>query len=95
MQLAALAAILLAILWLQNWIYRKYALQDVHYRCYLSRDQVYEGDEIELIEELENRKWLPLPWFKTEITASRWLDFAGAQSQLTDKSRFVPSFFCF
>lgn len=93
MQLLALAAVLLVILSVQNWLYSKYALRNVHYRCYLSRDQVYEGEEIELIEELENRKWLPLPWFKTEITTSRWLDFAGTQSQLTDKSRFVPSFF--
>lgn len=93
MQLLAIAAVLLLILGFQNWLYRKYALQNVRYRCYLSRNQVFEGEEIELVEELENGKWLPLPWFKTEITASRWLDFAGAQSQLTDKSRFVPSFF--
>ncbi|MGI5892968.1 MAG: DUF58 domain-containing protein [Candidatus Merdivicinus sp.] len=93
MQLFAIAVALVIILGIQNWVYRKYALQNVKYRCYLSKDQVFEGEEIELIEELENRKWLPLPWFKTEITASRWLDFAGTQSQLTDKSRFVPSFF--
>ncbi|HIT09550.1 MAG TPA: DUF58 domain-containing protein, partial [Candidatus Merdivicinus faecavium] len=93
MQLLAIAAVLLVILALQNWVYRKYALQNVHYRCYLSRDQVFEGEEIELVEEIENRKWLPLPWFKTEITVSRWLDFAGEQSQVSDKSRYVPSFF--
>ena len=93
MQLLAIAAVLLVILSLQNWVYRKYALQNVHYRCYLSRDQVFEGEEIELVEEIENRKWLPLPWFKTEITVSRWLDFAGEQSQVSDKSRYVPSFF--
>ncbi len=93
MQLLAIAAVLLGILALQNQIYRKYALQNVHYRCYLSRSQVFEGEEIELVEEIENRKWLPLPWFKTEITVSRWLDFAGEQSQVSDTSRYVPSFF--
>ena len=93
MEVMALALVCLLAVWLQNRLYRKNAFKGLTYRCYLSRDQVFEGEEIELIEEIENRKWLPLPWFKSEITASRWLEFAGAQSQLTDRQRFVPSFF--
>ena len=93
MEVMALALICGLAIWLQNYIYRKNAFRGLKYRCYLSQDQVFEGEEIELIEEIENRKWLPLPWFKSEITASRWLEFAGAQSQVTDRQRFVPSFF--
>ena len=63
------------------------------YHCELSRDEAEEGDQIELIETVVNKKWLPIPWLKSEITTSKWLDFAGAQSIVTDQSRFVPSFF--
>ena len=93
MEVIALALICLLAVWVQNRLYQKNAFKGLTYRCYLSKDQVFEGEEIELIEEIENRKWLPLPWFKSEITVSRWLDFAGAQAQLTDRQRFVPSFF--
>lgn len=93
MEFIAVGVAILAIFALQNYLYQKYAFRDLDYRCYLSTDQACEGDEIELIEEVRNKKWLPLPWFKSEITTSRWLDFAGAQSVVSDQTRFVPSFF--
>ena len=52
-----------------------------------------EGDEIALIEEVENRGFLPLPWLKAELTSSKWLEFADSQSLVTEETRFVPSFF--
>lgn len=93
MEFLALAAVLLGVIVLQNWLFQHKALEHLEYRCYLTADQVFEGDEIELVEELANKKWLPIPWLKSEITTSRWLDFAGAQSVVSDQSRFVPSFF--
>lgn len=93
MEFIAVGAAILVIFVLQNHIYKKYAFQNLEYSCRLSTDQACEGDEIELIEEIRNKKWLPLPWFKSEITTSRWLDFAGAQSVVSDQTRFVPSFF--
>ncbi|MDD6034152.1 MAG: DUF58 domain-containing protein [Oscillospiraceae bacterium] len=93
MEFLAVAAMILLLFALQNTLYKKYAFRNLEYHCTLSTSQACEGDEIELIEEIRNKKWLPLPWFKTEITTSRWLDFAGAQSVVTDQNRFVPSFF--
>lgn len=93
MEFLALLLVIAAVFVLECLLYRKYAFAHFDYNCYLSTNEAYEGDEVELIEEISNRKWLPLPWLKSEITTSRWLDFAGAQSVVTDKSRFVPSFF--
>ena len=76
-----------------NLLYKKYWDKNLYYACKFSVDEAYEGDEIELVETMTNRKLLPLPWAKTEITTSAYLDFAGSQSIVTDKSRFVPSFF--
>lgn len=86
--------ILTGVLWrLQSFVYRRYGLKHVEYNSYLSATEAYEGDEIELVEEIVNRKALPLPWLKSEITTSKWLSFAGSQSAVTDQTRFVPSFF--
>ena len=63
------------------------------YECRFSTDEAFEGDEIELVETVTNNKWLPIPWAKTEISTSKWLDYAGSQSVVTDQTRFVPSFF--
>lgn len=93
MEFIAVGAAILVIFVLQNHLYKKYAFKNLEYSCTLSTDQACEGDVIELIEEIRNKKWLPLPWFKSEITTSRWLDFAGAQSVVSDQTRFVPSFF--
>ncbi|HIT94867.1 MAG TPA: DUF58 domain-containing protein [Candidatus Faecivivens stercoripullorum] len=93
MEFAAIAVVLVGLFLLQNQLYKQYAFKNIHYSCTLSCNECYEGDEIELIEEIVNRKWLPLPWLKAEITTSRWLSFAGAQSGVTGETRFVPSFF--
>lgn len=93
MELVALLIVFLVAVTIQNRLFSHVAFRNLHYSCELSTDEATQGDEIELIETIENRGWIPAPWLKTEITASRWLDFAGSQSSVTDQKRFVPSFF--
>lgn len=93
MEFIALIVIIAVAIIVQNNLYSKYGLKNVHYNCYFSTIEAYEGDEIEIVEEISNRKLLPLPWLKAEISTSKWLDFAGTQSVITDKTRFVSSFF--
>ncbi len=93
MEFLALLLIVLVVVMLQNWVFQRWGLRSLDYSCTLSTDEATQYDDIELVETITNRKWLPAPWLKSEITTSVGLDFAGAQSVLTDKSRFVPSFF--
>lgn len=93
MEFVALIVIIIFVIILQNQIYGKSGLKNVHYTCTFSKTEVYEGEEIELIEEIRNEKLLPVPWMKAELTVPKWLDFAATQSVITDKSRFVTSFF--
>ena len=74
-------------------VYQKNAFKNFDYECYFDKSEVSEGDEVDLIEIVTNRKLMPLPWLKSEITTSKWLDFAGSQSLVTEETRFVPSFF--
>lgn len=85
--------IVLLFLVAEQRIYHKWWNKNLTYDCRFSTDEAFEGDEIELIETVSNNKWLPIPWAKAEINTSRWLDYAGSQSAVTDQSRFVPSFF--
>ena len=93
MPIIVILFMLAVLLWGQARLFGRKAFQNFEYRCSFDRPEAFEGDEIELVEEVYNRKWVPLPWFKTEITTSRWLEFAGSQSVVTYNTRFVPSFF--
>lgn len=86
MELVLMALILAAVLAAQYFVYKKYALRGVSYTLTLSKTEVFEGDEFEAVEEIENAKWLPLPWVRTEISCSRRLSFVGASQETADKT---------
>lgn len=93
MEFLSIVVIIILIFMAQNILYEKYGMKNLDYKCYFSTNTAVEGDEIQLIEIITNNKILPLPWFKSEISTSKYLDFANSQSEITDQSRFVPSFF--
>lgn len=93
MEILALFLVMLLLVVLQSLAFKKLSFRDLDYQCSFSVKEAFEGDTIELVETIYNRKWLPLPWFKSELTTSKWLDFAGSQSSITYDTRFVPSFF--
>jgi uncharacterized protein (DUF58 family) len=57
------------------WVYRRRALQHVTYERKFSAEAAYEGDTIEMIERIANRKLLPLPWLRLESLLSASLVF--------------------
>ena len=93
MTLLAVIILLVLAVWLQGLVFRKFSFRKLRYTCRFSTSEAMEGDEIALIEEVENRGFLPLPWLKAELTSSKWLEFADSQSLVTEETRFVPSFF--
>lgn len=93
MEILIIALVCAMIFFIQLKIYRKKCFENLFYRCYFSVSEAHEGDEIEFIEEIENRKNLSFPVFKSELTASSALYFADTNSSVTDNSRFVSSFF--
>jgi len=93
MDIVVIVIIIAAVLYAETLVYGKYGLSGITYRVYLSRTEAYEGDELEIIEEVGNQKPLPVPWLKSEIITSRWLDFAGTSANIAASSRFAPSVF--
>ena len=93
MEVFVLLLIMLTLVAVQSLIYKKFSFKKLDYRCDFNVDEAFEGDEIILTETVENRKWLPLPWFKSELTIPKWLVFADAQSVVTYRTRFDPASF--
>lgn len=89
------SAILLLCIFLKVFIsvYQNRLFKGVEYDYFFSKDEVFEGDEIEFTEIVTNRKFLPVPWLKSELTVSSYLEFSELQSVVTNKTRYVTSFF--
>ncbi|MCD8503040.1 MAG: DUF58 domain-containing protein [Bacillaceae bacterium] len=63
------------ILMIQNKAYKSYSLSHIDYRRSFSKRAVYEGEQMELIDEITNRKLLPLLWLQLESKIHRNLHF--------------------
>ncbi len=77
MELIAMALIIGALVAAQFLLYEKYGFKNVSYTISMSASEVYENDELEIIEEIDNAKRLPLVWARSEISCSPELAFKG------------------
>jgi hypothetical protein len=59
----------------QGYVYRRLALRRLTYTRYFGRAKARFGETIDLVETIENRKWLPLPWVRIESLLPAGLDF--------------------
>ena len=83
----------LLIVLAQASVYRRMSFDRLTYHCSFSKTEVFEGEEFELIEVLENRKFLPLPWMKSQITVDRSLEISEEYSMVNDTVRTVTGYF--
>ena len=58
-------------------LWSRYLFRGVSVRSELSESRAFQGEEVELRFELENRKPLPLPWFHLRVALSDDLDVDG------------------
>lgn len=93
MEIIAILLIAGAVIILERVIFSRYVLKDLTYTVHFSTSEAMEGDTVEIVEEIVNNKRLPVPWVKTELSTSRWLEFAGTQAARASDTRFVPSVF--
>ncbi|MBR3268508.1 MAG: DUF58 domain-containing protein [Oscillospiraceae bacterium] len=88
------ALLILGTVFLIHILTAKYGFRNVSYSLRFSADEAVEGDTVTLTETICNRKLLPLPWVKAELTTDASLVFASEQSSVAEETRFVFSCFC-
>ncbi|RUT45141.1 DUF58 domain-containing protein [Paenibacillus anaericanus] len=69
------------IVFILSLVYNSWALKGVKYSRYFSKEAVFEGEHIDMIEVITNEKLLPLPWLRLESSMASGLIF-GAQGNL-------------
>lgn len=96
MELAAIILIIIAVIAAEVLIFGKYALKGIFYSASVNKTEVCEGETLELTEVVENRRFVALPWIKTELSASRWLAFLKKDSAVQTSggdNTFIPGVF--
>lgn len=63
------------LLAVQSFIYRKWGMSRLTYTRRFNQRKAEYGQGIELVETIENHKWLPLPWIRVESSLSAGLQF--------------------
>lgn len=64
------------IVWLvQSRLFLKRGLRHISYRRHFQTKTCYRGDQVELVEQITNGKWLPVPWLRVEAQLSAHLHF--------------------
>lgn len=69
-----------AVLYGQTLLFRKLVLNRLSYQRQFRQRSCVRGDEIELVELIENRKWLPVPWLRVESQLSAHLGFRKGEN---------------
>lgn len=63
------------LLFLQGKLFNRYALSKITYTRRFQKKTCFRGDTVELVEQLRNEKWLPVPWLRLESQLSAKLRF--------------------
>ncbi|WP_270170954.1 DUF58 domain-containing protein [Paenibacillus sp. SYP-B4298] len=75
MKLHWVIVMLILVGMVQSAIYRRWGQRKLTYSRSFSTDRCFAGDSIEMVEQIANRKLLPLPWLKVESLLHSGLQF--------------------
>ncbi|MCL2378441.1 MAG: DUF58 domain-containing protein [Defluviitaleaceae bacterium] len=78
MTIVFLALLILTLIALQNYVYRRFWDRGLNIDIKFSAKEAFEGDRLYLTEELTNNKLLPLPWLYLSFRMSNNLEFTDS-----------------
>lgn len=82
MNIAWFILVTILIILCLSFIYKKWGLSQIRYSRYFNRHAVFEGEKIEMIDEIANNKLLPLPWLRLESRIDVHLKFGKLEEEV-------------
>jgi hypothetical protein len=83
--------VIAAVIFIQRFIYVQFAFMNLNCKYYFSQTEVNEGDIFYITEEIENKKYLPLPAVSTIVETGECLNFADNNGNIIEQRNA----FCF
>lgn len=78
---------------LQSRYFMKVGFKRLNYQRKLSKNAVFEGESIDLMEIIANNKLTPIPWLRVESKLSPWLRFRSQENLEVLDDRFHRTVF--
>ncbi|WP_088105560.1 DUF58 domain-containing protein [Halalkalibacter urbisdiaboli] len=75
MNIAWVIFVTFLIVGIQGYIYNKWGLTRIFYTRSFNEKAVHEGEQVEMIDEIVNKKLLPVPWLRLESKIHTHLKF--------------------
>ncbi len=93
MELLIIVIIIAAAVAAEQALYSRFGGMNVKYSCGFEDETINEGDETDFAEIVENRKLLPVPWLKSELTIPAAIEPVNGDSTAAGNDRFITGFF--
>ncbi|WP_277679284.1 DUF58 domain-containing protein [Gracilibacillus dipsosauri] len=93
MNIAWIIVVLLIIIFLQGMIYSKWGLKGITYHRAFKQKTVFEGEQIEMVDEIANNKLLPVPWIRLESKMSGNLKLQSEIGKSKEEEMFHRTLF--
>lgn len=71
----------------QSLIFKKWGFKRLTYSRSFNKESVFIGEEIEMVDEISNHKFLPIPWLRLESRIDPCLQFFKGQTSLKEEQR--------
>ena len=71
MNITWLIFIVVVLIIAQGLFFRKTGLWKLGYQRYFQVTTCYEGDQVEMVERISNRKAIPVPWVRLDLPSAR------------------------
>ena len=93
MEIIAIVILIIIVIQIEKALYKERILPQIGYDCHFSKEEVFEGDSLEIIETIMNPSKLMVPGVKAEITTSKYIEFANEDFMTNDKNHSIASVF--
>lgn len=85
--------VMIVVGFVQSKLIETRAFHALSYTRQFSQSSVYQGEKINLVEQLTNDKWLPLPWVRIESKISEQLVFNTSKERAIEHGQYHCSLF--
>lgn len=93
MKIVGLGLIALLLFLLQRRVYERLWERNLKVSVTFSQSAITEGETGEIVEVIENRKWLPLTMLKVKFQTSRYLQFGDEKGSMTSDQYYRNDIF--
>lgn len=95
MNIAWIMFVTILLIYMQGVLFQRWGLAKITYNRKFNKEAVFEGQHVELIDQIANEKILPLPWVRLESKINLNLEIKQTVDHVSEDKQFHRTLFSF